>query len=331
MCAVMSACSGYHSRTACGGSEALGAAACPGGSELAYNQYGNLRLSAGNYGMCASINGTSPTCSSAAGDISSVCGGMRSFRLPAATLVQYDRFPDFERPPCGWPEAPLKLIAMLREPGERAQSAYTYALNECVCNFKFPWCTIYTNFRYKNRQPHLCTDHKPKHSFYNAISVLHRHHSSFGAFSVTSTESEHILGRFVAAVVKEVYTPFFGKHSPLGGVAAETSISLPLARITLSHCFAWVGIADELELSLRLLKMEMGSAFGHLDLGHLELQWRPTAPTSRNAEALGLNHSHPYLRSHLLTNDYELYDTERARLYRRAQRQGLYVVPAGLG
>eukprot|EP00965_Chrysotila_dentata_P032206 1074304-Pleurochrysis_carterae.AAC.3 len=40
------------------------------------------------------------------------------------------------------------------------------------------------------------------------------------------------------------------------------------------------------------------------------------------------NHSHPYLRTQLLSNDYAIYDAERARLFRRAAKQGIAVVAA---
>ena len=98
----------------------------------------------------------------------------------------------------------------------------------------------------------MCDEHKPKHSFFHATSVLHGHHGV--SFNPTSTDAEHVLGRYTRAVAREVYAPFFGgfrtqEGGALGGGALETSTVL--ARVTLTHCFAWVGIADELELSLR--------------------------------------------------------------------------------
>lgn len=35
--------------------------------------------------------------------------------------MQYESFPLFDKPPCVWASAPVRLIALLRDPAERAQ------------------------------------------------------------------------------------------------------------------------------------------------------------------------------------------------------------------
>ena len=71
--------------------------------------------------------------------------------------------------------------------------------------------------------------------------------------------------------------------------------------------------------------MEMPDLFGHIDVYSPSLQWRPAAA----ANVPAANRSHPYLRSHMLATDYAIFDAEKQRLYRRARRAGLVVVPGG--
>ena len=106
------------------------------------------------------------------------------------------------------------MLALLRDPAERAQSAYTFGLEACVCNFRHPWCTQYSSWRYKNRVHHLCDGHAPRHTFYDATAVLHGHHGV--PFNPTSTDAEHSLGRYTRAVAREIYAPYFGSLKPQG-------------------------------------------------------------------------------------------------------------------
>ena len=75
---------------------------------------------------------------------------------------------------------------------------------------------------------------------------------------------------------------------------------------------------SSLPTSLKLLKHEMPDLFGQIDVGHF--QWYPS---SSNGPLAGNGSQHPYLRSHLLTRDYEVYDAERKRLQQRARRAGI--------
>jgi len=248
---------------------------------------------------------------------------LRRYNTFAQVLVQYERFPEVEKPPCAWPSAPVRMLALLRNPAERAQSAYMFGLAECVCNFKFSWCTAYSSFRYKNRVHHLCDNHRPRHAFSHAVNVLHGHHGL--TFSPTSTDSEHVLGRYTRAVAREIYTPYFGSYKSQDGKSSRGT-SAELARVTLAHCFAWVGIAEEWEVSLRLLKLELPAFFGHLDVDQAGLQWTVEMPHSMVAGASTANDNattHPYLHLHLLANDFAVYEAERARLHRRAHRAGI--------
>ena len=93
-------------------------------------------------------------------------------------------------------------------------------------------------------------------------------------------------------------------------------------KIRLASC--QVGIVEEMALSLALLKAELPSFFRNLDTTHLRMQWSPASSSTRS-EAAG-NASHPFLRSQVLANDYSLYDAERARLVRRAQKAGITIV-----
>jgi hypothetical protein len=354
MCALLSACSSRQSRTACvlskvAASAALDAqdatdvppalaalsldGACPGGAPNAYLQYGNDHLAYDNRSMCAGIDGLTAACSTLGGDAVQTCANLKSFRLPGTIMLQTERYDAPEAPPCSWLQAPVAMLAILRDPGERAQSAFHFGLQACVCNFRYPWCKQYTSFRFSNRRPALCDGRKTKPSFYEAVTVL-RNHPVGKLWSIQAIKPAEILGRYTAAVVQDVYVPFFGSHAapPLpspGRRARESSApvappppalatSASLAKLTLQHCFAWVGIVEDFPLSLALLKAELPSFFRNLDTKHEALQWAPKSGTAENR-------THPFLRTQLLVGDYAVYDAERARLMRRAETAGLSI------
>ncbi len=298
-----------------------------GATKLGLTFYGNDKLSSNNHGACAGMNGTTDACSSSGGDIGAACIRMRSFALPAAVLMQTPTFPQLFEAPCLMPQAlpapSIKLITLLRDPGERAQSAYMFGLNTCVCNFRYQWCTQFTSFRFRQRVPFLCDGHKPKSSFAQALQVV-RSHGHNVPWPTATVEAAHVLGRYTSSMVKNVYTNWFGSYRAASGATATNA---KLARITLSRCFAWVGIAEEMDLSLQLLKRELPHLFHNLEPSTFATVWQPR--WSANNDPLAANQSkHPYLRSHLLVDDYEVYDAERRRLHDRARR---VAVGSGLG
>lgn len=171
-------------------------------------------------------------------------------------LVQFERFIELDRPPCAWSQAPLRLLAVLRDPAQRAQvrrldmagfpSALPHIQTLCILHSP-PLCTdssracaisnsagaqltqasvtrtgdttlchavsaasasLNERAPFACRVHHLCDAHRPLASFEHAVSVTHRHHGI--ALSSTSTEPEHVLGRYTRAVVREVYSHFFG-------------------------------------------------------------------------------------------------------------------------
>jgi len=144
----------------------------------------------------------------------------------------------------------------------------------------------------------------------------------------------------------QVYVPYFGAHAAAPaappprnskGIGQGPMRRLPpppppppmehsasLAKLTLSHCYAWVGIVEELDLSLALLKAELPHFFRSLDPRHEALKWAPRSGVTENRSFL-----HPYLRSHLLAGDYSVYDAERGRLLKRAQKAGLATQASG--
>jgi len=156
-------------------------------------------------------------------------------------MVASERFPEFLAPPCPLVRPNIRLLALLRDPGERVQSAFTFTYEACVCNFRYPWCVMFTSFRFKNRQSKLCDDHTPKHGFASALAEMRSHGNM--PWSTTSSEMPHILGRFTAGVVREVYAPYFGAYQASAGGPWRSSAVL--ARATLARCFSWVGIAEE--------------------------------------------------------------------------------------
>eukprot|EP00312_Isochrysidales_sp_CCMP1244_P015274 CAMPEP_0202742240 /NCGR_PEP_ID=MMETSP1388-20130828/4885_1 /ASSEMBLY_ACC=CAM_ASM_000864 /TAXON_ID=37098 /ORGANISM="Isochrysis sp, Strain CCMP1244" /LENGTH=536 /DNA_ID=CAMNT_0049409139 /DNA_START=58 /DNA_END=1668 /DNA_ORIENTATION=+ len=365
-CALLSACAARQSRTACVSSSAAAAAAldaarpsdvpaalsqvslagaCPGGASAGFLQYGADRLSPENRSMCAGFDGLSPACSGFGGDVGRSCAHLRTMRLPATAMVQYERYMQPESPPCVWLQAPVALLALLRDPGERAQSAFHFGLQACVCNFRFQWCKQFTSFRFSNRRGALCDNHKPKPTFYEGVSLL-RARTNGQPFEVQTTDAAKILGRYTEGMVREVYVPYFGAHAAAPaappprnskGIGQGPMRRLPppppppplehsasLAKLTLSHCYAWVGIVEELDLSLALLKAELPHFFRNLDPRHEALKWAPRSGVTENRSFL-----HPYLRSHLLAGDYSVYDAERGRLLKRAQKAGLAMPASG--
>ena len=65
-----------------------------------------------------------------------------------------------------------------------------------------------------------------------------------------------------------------------------TATNAKLARITLSRCFAWVGIAEEMPLSLRLLKAEIPTYFQNLDPDHAAFAWAPASGAASSNASL---------------------------------------------
>ena len=67
----------------------------------------------------------------------------------------------------------------------------------------------------------------------------------------------------------------------------------------------------------------MPEYFSKLDVS--QFQWAPASDANApGGDALAANTSrHPYLRTHLLTRDYEIYDAEKKRLLQRARRAGI--------
>ena len=176
-----------------------------------------------------------------AGEPGAACRYLGSVHPPGALMLASERFPDFTIAPCPLLRPSIKLLALLRDPGERAQSAFAYNYEACVCNFRHPWCTQFSSFRFKNRQTKLCDDHTPKHGFASALAVLRQHGNM--PWPITSSETHHVLGRFTAGVVREAYAPYFGGYQATPGGPWKSSPLL--ARATLARCFAWVGIAEE--------------------------------------------------------------------------------------
>lgn len=355
MCNLLSTCSARQARQACGTPVALAdvnnarSLGCPSGA-TPFAFYGNEKLKLENFGCAAGVNSSMPSCNSFGGDAAASCQFLGSIKAPGAVMVATERFPEFAVAPCPAIRPAIRLMALLRDPGERVQSAFTYTYQNCVCNFNFPWCTMFTSFRFKNRQTKLCDDHTPKHGFAAGVSELRAHGNM--PWSITSSEMPHILGRFAAGLVREVYAPYFGGYrASEGGPWRSSSL---LGRATLARCFAWVGIAEEcararlthlarrtpsalrhalltrcafvlcsLPTSLKLLKHEMPELFGNVDVSHF--QWSPTSSDAAADALAGNSSKHPYLRSHLLTRDYDIYDAERKRLQQRARRAGIII------
>ena len=249
MCSLLSTCSARQARQACGTPVALAdinnarSVGCPSGA-TPFAFYGNEKLKLENFGCAAGINSSMSACHSFGSDPSpesAACQFIGSIKAPGAVMLSTERFPEFAVAPCPAIRPAIKLIALLRDPGERVQSAFTFTYQNCVCSFNFPWCTMFTSFRFKNRQTKLCDEHTPKHGFAAGVAELRAHGNM--PWSQTSSEMPHVLGRMTSMLVREVYAPYFGGYRVSEGGAWRSS-SL-LARATLARCFAWVGIAEE--------------------------------------------------------------------------------------
>ena len=320
MCQVLGACSARAVRGACTDAVSREGGACPAAA-AAYSFYGSERLSPTSYAQCSGIDGRTAACSSFGGDPSAGCAHMGSLKLPGSIMVSAAALPEWTVAPCPSLQPAVKVLALLRDPGERAQSAFAWHMENCVCNFKYQWCTMFSNFRFQNRRVKLCDDHAPRHGFAAGLAEVRKHGNM--PWPLTSSETSHVLGRFTAGIIKDVYAPYFGSYA-LPGVEAPRSSAL-LARRTLANCVSWVGIAEDLPLSLQLLKLELPSFFATIDV--TRFSWKPTTGSSRpGGDPAAHNASqHPYLRSHLLTADYEVYDAERRRLFERAAAHGIAV------
>eukprot|EP00316_Scyphosphaera_apsteinii_P013513 CAMPEP_0119346254 /NCGR_PEP_ID=MMETSP1333-20130426/107910_1 /TAXON_ID=418940 /ORGANISM="Scyphosphaera apsteinii, Strain RCC1455" /LENGTH=206 /DNA_ID=CAMNT_0007358753 /DNA_START=695 /DNA_END=1315 /DNA_ORIENTATION=+ len=194
----------------------------------------------------------------------------------------------------------------------------------------------FTDRRVPDRKGALCNFEQrlPRFSFDTAVELLHNNIGRKWAKGVEGGGHDHILGRFTEGFTKEVYTPFFGtwwqQHKRKGTDGGRWHQLAPrrsalLAKLTVAHCFTWVGIAEQMPLSLALLKAELPHFFGSLNTAHPRLKW---SPASSREDTPMTNRSLAFLRSHLLPNDYMLYDAERARLFRRAVAAGIAVITA---
>ena len=339
LCAVLSACS--QRAMPCHGGSAPDPTMCPGGADWRYTDLGAAKLHKEAYG-CFPRMGQLPvgsaagwdklmgSCATHEGDVAATCSMMQATALPATLMLQHETFFEPQAPPCGWSAAPLRFVALLRDPGERAQSAYDFGLTGCICNFKFSHCTMFTSFRFSTRRAALCDGGKPKHSFHEAVGLLRE--SGVREWPVATDNEQFVLGRYASAVISNVYSTYYGGYRlPPPGADADAApaeggawlVSPALARATLAHCVAWVGIAEEMPLSLQLLRYELPQFFRNLNIAHPAFGW--TSVLNRAGEPAS-NYSsltHPFLRSHLLTDDYKLYDIERARLVNRATKFGL--------
>ena len=332
MCQVMGACSARQSRNAasCGAVGASNGAngACPSNG-AGYSFYGSDKLPPANYAMCSGIDGLTPACTSFGGDQPAACTHLGTLKLPAAIMVSGVRLPDWTVAPCPAIVPAVRMMALLRDPGERAQSAFNFQLENCVrrrrrhrvstaarhpprasapspltrppgcagactelavtelavalfwqvCNFRFEWCKMFTSFRFRNRQTKLCEEHTPRHGFAAALGFLKAHGNL--PWPLTSSETPHVLGRFTAGVVREVYTPWFGSYTPAGSETPRSSALL--ARRMLENCFSWVGIAEDLPLSLQVRAVRgHGDRAGPRLARSCEIVRRPAAHTVRS-------------------------------------------------
>ena len=347
LCAVLSACSQHA--IPCHGGSATDPTMCPGGAPWQYTDLGAAKLHKEAYGCSQRLTlpvGSATgwdklmgSCATHGGDIAATCSMMRATTLPATLMLQHETFFEPQAPPCGWSDAPLRFVTLLRDPGERAQSAYEFGLNGCICNFKFAHCTMFTSFRFNTRRSALCdANNKPKHSFHEAVTLLRE--SGIRDWPVATDNEQFVLGRYASAMIKNVYSTYYGGYrlpppandanDAIAAVADADAVkhveggawlaSPALARATLAHCFTWVGISEEMPLSLQLLRYELPQFFRNLNTAHPAFGW--TSALNRAGEPSN-NLTHPFLRAHLLTDDYKLYDIERARLLNRATKFGL--------
>ena len=345
-CQMMSSCSGQQSRSACGkeltyadvaasraGCPVAPAANGPAANGVRFAFYGSEKLPSSGYACASGLNASHrPECLSFGGDHAAVCNYLVGAKAPGALMLTSERYPDLAVPPCISVRPNLRLLALLRDPGERAQSAWTFHLQNCVCNFQYQWCTMFTSFRFRQRQTHLCEDHTPKHGFASAIAVLHKHGNM--PWPTASSEATHVLGRYTASIVKEVYAPYFGGYKPAARRAMEV-VGHPQAHDARQMLRVGGHRRGHAALAL-LLKQELPAFFGRMDTS--QYTWRPSSgPGASSDPIIVANESrHPFLRSGVLPKDYAIYDGEKQRLARGRKAglvsaSGMLVVPGGTG
>jgi hypothetical protein len=134
---------------------------------------------------------------------------------------------------------------------------------------------MFTSFRFKNRQMKLCDEHTPRHGFAAAIGAVRAQGNM--PWPLTSSETQHVLGRFTAGIVKEVYTPWFGAYQAAGGGGWKSSAFVRARRAARAAPLA------QREGGRRRARVAAECA-------HPETQWDPSAAELILVAAAGREH-----------------------------------------
>ena len=135
-------------------------------------------------------------------------------------------------------------------------------------------------------------------------------------------------------VTTSTYLNYYGSYA--AKTPGKIARSSALAQMTLVQCYEWVGILDELELSLRLLKVEIPDLFANLNITAALQSSReylyparnghPGIPPSAHRTVFPRLHENDTRSSEklreILSEDFEVYDAELNRLYSRAHNLG---------
>ena len=260
----------------------------------------------------------------------------------------------FDAPSCNYlgnVTPPLRLMTMLRDPVARSRSLWDFAVSACVCppGALAGFCTGLGHFAtsiFAASRLQLCPAGRgpPRLSFYDAVLALGEHlraentsgHScphpqrfmsarlcdSWPSIFAPGASPSRGLLQLTATTVTNRYVEAFGydwRAQPDGG-ASLGSFSTALAVQTLSNCFSFVGVTEHMDVSLRLLRVELPAFFGQLNVSDaLSVRLNPS-PYNSEAATHGTTkeRSLPLLRNELLREDELIYRSELNRFVARA-------------
>ena len=185
------------------------------------------------------------------------CDALRRLQRPGVITLHHALI-DW-RGSCGW--GPPQVLFMVREPLARARSYYNFMIEKCICEEPpLSWCGSW--FRAEatpGGRARLCGNASKPGALY-----------SFEAAALAQSPTPPTA----KAIAREA---LFGGGAGIGGDAGSSFVtpqaylappgsSLDAVRVALRSKVGWVGVLEELHLSLAVLRALLPAFFGGLDV-----------------------------------------------------------------